>query len=68
MNDPKDPINEAFVCNEFVSYYLWPPKPTGYYILGTNLGAFQIALYYKPHFIHRFFMKFCLGFIWRDNG
>ena len=53
-----------------IDHCVWklPPEPKGYYVLGTAPGAFQIALYYKPNFIHRFFMKVCLGFVWRDNG
>ena len=69
MSDkPEDPVNKAFINNEFVRAFLWSPEPKGYYVLGTAPGAFQIALYYKPHFIHRFFVKVCLGFVWRDNG
>jgi hypothetical protein len=39
-----------------------PPKVAGGYRIGKELnGSIQFNLTYKPNFIHRFFMKICLG-------
>jgi hypothetical protein len=45
-----------------------PPKTVGGYRLGNELtGSIQFNLTYKPNFIHRFFMKICLGWYWFDQ-
>lgn len=44
------------------------PKSVGGYRLGKDLtGSIQLNLRYKPNFIHRFFMKICLGWYWFDQ-
>jgi hypothetical protein len=45
-----------------------PPTYVGGYRIGKELtGSIQFNLTYKPNFIHRFFMKICLGWYWFDQ-
>ena len=53
---------------DIVYTFYTPPKVVGGYRLGKELnGSIQINLCYKPNFIHRFFMKVCLGWYWFDQ-
>jgi hypothetical protein len=48
--------------------FVAPPKVVGGYRIGKELtGSIQFNLTYKPNFIHRFFMKICLGWYWFDQ-
>ncbi len=37
----------------------------GYYSIGDD--ALTITLLKKPWFVHRFFMRLCLGWVWHDG-
>jgi len=40
----------------------------GWYRLGkSKTRTIKIGLNYKPNFIHRFFMKVCLGVYWENQ-
>jgi len=59
------PIDDAA---QHTFYFYEPPKSVGGYRIGKELnGSIQFNLTYKPNFIHRFFMKICLGWYWFDN-
>lgn len=34
---------------------------------GSKHASMALSLKEKPNFIHRAFMKYCLGFTWRDR-
>ena len=42
-------------------------KTVGWYRLGkSKSNATKFGVCYKPSFIHRFFMRICLGFYWEN--
>jgi hypothetical protein len=44
------------------------PKVVGWYRFGkSKTMTTKIGIYYKPNFIHRFFMKICLGLYWENE-
>lgn len=44
------------------------PKVVGWYRFGkSKTMVTKIGIYYKPNFIHRFFMKICLGLYWEND-
>lgn len=44
------------------------PKIVGWYRLGkSKTMTIKIGINYKPNFIHRFFMKVCLGLYWENE-
>jgi hypothetical protein len=63
MEDYTLPIDDEI---QFKAYT--PPTYVGGYRIGKELiGSIQFNLTYKPNFIHRFFMKICLGWYWFDQ-
>jgi len=43
------------------------PKYVGGYQIGGQMGL-RVNLQKKPIFLHRWMMKFCLGWKWVDTG
>jgi hypothetical protein len=56
MNTTKENIFEGF--SDVIL------KNAGWYELGEKRYNYRIAMLRKPNFIHRFFMRICLGFKW----
>jgi len=50
-----------------ISAIQWFNTLKGYYVLGREPYHMVLALDYKPSWIHRFFMRYCLGFVWKDK-
>jgi hypothetical protein len=43
------------------------PKPTGGYRMGEAACSVTFRFYPKPSWINRFFVKWCLGWVWEDD-
>jgi len=50
-----------------VSITISNPQYVGYYQVGDDeFFNFKFVLFKKPNIVHRFFVRTCMGFKWKD--
>jgi hypothetical protein len=54
-------------CNISIPSHIIPTYVGGYRFGNRSTNYVQLNLPYKPHWLHRTFMRICLGMYWYDD-